>query len=197
MAEGLRERKKARTRRLIAAAALNRFDRDGYDATSVQQICDDAEVAVSTFYGYFSSKEATAFADDDARADHVATVIAETSVGDAPHHLLRAASIALAEHDLANRAEMLHRLQVVAREPALAAYGARRQAENIERFATLLANRLGLDPASDLRPRLAVAMTFAAVNAAWSAWLTSDGNDLVALVNQAHDVLDRGLAHTF
>jgi AcrR family transcriptional regulator len=197
MAEGLRERKKARTRRLIADAALARFARDGFDATSVQQICDDAEVAVSTFYGYFPSKEATVFLDDDVRADQVAAVITEAPEGDPPHQLLRRASLALAEHDLANRAEMVRRLEVIGREPALSAYAARQQAEHTERFAALLAERLGLDPTTDLRPRLAVAMTMAAVNAAWSAWLSSDRSDLISLADQAHDVVDTGLARTF
>jgi AcrR family transcriptional regulator len=162
----------------------------------VQQICDDAEVAVSTFYGYFPSKEATVFLDDDVRADQVAAVITEGPAGDPPHRLLRRATLALAEHDLVNRAEMARRLEVIGREPALSAYAARRQSEHTERFAALLAERLGLD-GIDLRSRLAVAMTVAAVNAAWSAWLSSDRSDLISLANQAHDVLDTGLARTF
>ena len=195
--QGLRELKKARTRRAIADAALTRFARDGFDETSVQQICGDAEVAVSTFYGYFPSKEATAFLDDDERAELVAAALGAAPVGQPPHVLLRTASIALARHDLANRANFLRWSSVIAREPSLVAYAARRQAENSERFALLLAERLRLHPDRDLRPRLAVAMTFGAVNAAWAVWLADDRADLVDLVNRAHDALDDGLAGTF
>ena len=195
--QGLRERKKERTRRTIADAALARFTRDGFEATSVQQLCDDAEVAVSTFYGYFPSKEATVFPDDEVRSDLVAAAITGARSDESPQALLRGASLALAQHDLANRADFVRRANVIAREPSLAAYAARRQAEHTERFTLLLAQRLGLDPDTDVRPRLAIAMAIGAVNAAWSVWLSDGSADLVALVGKAHDVLDAGLHQTF
>jgi AcrR family transcriptional regulator len=60
---GRRERKKERTRQAIAAAALRQFSAHGFDATTVAAICEEADVAVSTFYVYFDSKEAAAFPD--------------------------------------------------------------------------------------------------------------------------------------
>ena len=194
MAAGLRERKKQRTRAQIATAALQRFFRDGFDATSVQQICDDAEVAVSTFYAYFTSKEATVFPDDDERADLVAAAIVEASPEESAAAVLRHASLALARRDNSDRTAIMRRLKLVNREPALAAYAARRQAEHVDRFTALLARRMGVDPVRDMRPRLAVATSMAAVLAAWSAWLAQPKSDLLSLVTQAHDLLDHGLA---
>jgi AcrR family transcriptional regulator len=54
---GLRERKKAKTRTTIQAAALELFQRDGYDATTVDQIADRADVSQSTFFRYFPTKQ--------------------------------------------------------------------------------------------------------------------------------------------
>src|SRR5215469_13593435 len=54
---GLRERKKAKTRTAIQAAALTLFERQGYHATTVDQIAEMAEVSQSTFFRYFPSKE--------------------------------------------------------------------------------------------------------------------------------------------
>lgn len=54
---GLRERKKAKTRAAIQAAALHLFERQGYDATTVDQIAERAEISQSTFFRYFPTKE--------------------------------------------------------------------------------------------------------------------------------------------
>jgi hypothetical protein len=78
-------------------------------------------------------------------------------------------------------------------EPALAAYAARKQAEHIDRFTALLAERLRVDPVRDMRPRLVVSTSMAAATAAWSAWLAQPRSDLLALVTLAHDLLDEGL----
>jgi AcrR family transcriptional regulator len=53
---GLRERKRARTRAEIQAHALRLFHQQGYDATTVQQIIEEAEVSESTFFRYFPTK---------------------------------------------------------------------------------------------------------------------------------------------
>jgi AcrR family transcriptional regulator len=61
---GLRERKKARTRATIQAHALRLFRGQGYDATTVQQIIDAAEVSESTFFRYFPTKCDVVLSDD-------------------------------------------------------------------------------------------------------------------------------------
>lgn len=54
---GLREVKAARTRDAILATALRLFADEGYDATTMEQIAEAAEVGTSTLYRYFPSKE--------------------------------------------------------------------------------------------------------------------------------------------
>jgi AcrR family transcriptional regulator len=53
---GLRERKKARTRAEIQGHALRLFHQQGYEATTVTQIIEEAEVSESTFFRYFPTK---------------------------------------------------------------------------------------------------------------------------------------------
>jgi AcrR family transcriptional regulator len=52
----LRERKKARTRAEIQGHALRLFHQQGYEATTVTQIIEEAEVSESTFFRYFPTK---------------------------------------------------------------------------------------------------------------------------------------------
>jgi AcrR family transcriptional regulator len=54
---GLRERKKARTRRLIAETAARLFAEHGYEHVSVSDVAREAEVAEQTIYNYFQTKE--------------------------------------------------------------------------------------------------------------------------------------------
>jgi AcrR family transcriptional regulator len=61
---GLRERKKARTRAAIQGHALRLFREQGYDATTVQQIIEEAEVSESTFFRYFPTKGDVVLSDD-------------------------------------------------------------------------------------------------------------------------------------
>ena len=57
LAQGLRERKKAKARTLIQRQALRLFREHGYEATTIRQIAEAAEISESTFFRYFPSKE--------------------------------------------------------------------------------------------------------------------------------------------
>ena len=54
---GLRERKKARTRQAIAAAAARLFAEHGYEQVAVSDVAREAEVSEQTVYNYFQTKE--------------------------------------------------------------------------------------------------------------------------------------------
>jgi AcrR family transcriptional regulator len=52
------ERKKELTRRKIVNAALKLFKQHGFDAATMEQIAEDADIARGTLYNYFPVKEA-------------------------------------------------------------------------------------------------------------------------------------------
>ncbi len=55
---GRRERKKAQTRDKIFEAAMTLFADSGYDSVTIEQICDEADVANGTFFLHFPTKAA-------------------------------------------------------------------------------------------------------------------------------------------
>ncbi|MGQ4418531.1 TetR/AcrR family transcriptional regulator [Streptomyces sp. SAS_269] len=57
MAEGLRERKKRQTRQYISDVATGLFVERGFDAVTVAEIAEAADVSVNTVYNYFPAKE--------------------------------------------------------------------------------------------------------------------------------------------
>jgi AcrR family transcriptional regulator len=52
------ERKKKRTRQRIVQAALPLFQQHGFDATTMEEIAEQADIAKGTLYNYFPAKEA-------------------------------------------------------------------------------------------------------------------------------------------
>jgi AcrR family transcriptional regulator len=55
--EGLRERKKRRTRQAIGEAAMELFKAHGFDAVTVADVARAAEVSEKTVFNYFPAKE--------------------------------------------------------------------------------------------------------------------------------------------
>ena len=54
--EGRRSRKKAQTRIAIEDAALSLFAEQGYEATTLDQIAQRADISTATFFHYFRGK---------------------------------------------------------------------------------------------------------------------------------------------
>ncbi|WP_344011138.1 TetR/AcrR family transcriptional regulator [Streptomyces thermospinosisporus] len=61
---GLRERKKIKTRMAIREATYALIKEQGYDATTVEQIAERAEVSPSTVFRYFPTKEHIVLTDE-------------------------------------------------------------------------------------------------------------------------------------
>src|SRR5277367_1408103 len=78
---GRRERKKLATRDAIADQAMRLFLERGYDAVTVAEIAEAADVAVSTLFKHFESKEAIAFARDPAMEAELRRAVLERAPG--------------------------------------------------------------------------------------------------------------------
>ena len=68
---GLRERKKRDRRRRIEDVAIDLFVRQGFDATTIEQIAAAADIAPRTFFSYFATKDDLVLADYTDRLDRI------------------------------------------------------------------------------------------------------------------------------
>src|SRR6476646_5602063 len=72
---GLREQKKARTRRLIAETAARLFGERGYEHVAVSDVARKAEVSEQTVYNYFRTKEQLVTGRDEQIQDRLVDLI--------------------------------------------------------------------------------------------------------------------------
>ncbi|MET7638316.1 helix-turn-helix domain-containing protein [Streptomyces sp. NPDC005438] len=81
---GRRERKKAATREKIAGTAVRLFLERGYEAVGIREVAAEADVAVTTLFSHFGSKEALVFERDEDFEQRLTRAV----TGRAPHEPL-------------------------------------------------------------------------------------------------------------
>ena len=86
---GLRERKKARTRQLIADTAARLFAERGYERVAVSDVAREAEVAEQTLYNYFPTKEQLVTDRDEQIQDRLCDLIRSRPPGVTPAAAVR------------------------------------------------------------------------------------------------------------
>ena len=195
---GLRERKKLRTRQSLVDAAYALFARQGFAATTVEQIADAVEVSARTFHRYFASKEDVALSvlteQHDALVEALRTRPPQepvmTAMRNAVVGVLRAY-----EADEDCDAFRFHQMQtLIATSPALRAAAAEQGTVRTTEVAELVAQRLGVDPATDPRPGLVAAVALCATPAAVDARRAHEPSRPASeLYDQVFDLLGAGM----
>ena len=120
----LRERKRERTRQALVDAALELFERNGYEATTVAEIAARAEVGTRTFFNYFPTKEDLLFPEYDIRIQKTLAAIANRTPDETPAEVLLRALLEAGgpDSDLVSRLGAL-RLELARTVPAVSARG--------------------------------------------------------------------------
>jgi AcrR family transcriptional regulator len=159
---GLRERKKQQTRETIVREAMRLFSKRGFEATTVAEIAEAAEIAPRTFFSYFETKEDVVFHDLEELLVRLREELEKREPGTTTFDALREwIARSLAIHDASGREELARR-KLIGRTTALHA----REAANRSRFESAIADsvaaELGL-PADSLQPRMIGAAAISAL----------------------------------
>jgi AcrR family transcriptional regulator len=187
----LRERKKLRTRRALADAAMRLFTENGFDKTTLEELAEDAEVSKSTFFRFFPAKEAaaveaetelwTAYLDELAGRRLSGAVLGEL------HHALASAVAGL---DPGWDQRFLATRRLIIAEPALLRYVEHYRAGVKTQVIASLAGKLGLD-AEDLRLHLLAELTTTAFSVSGRYWVHHDGQGgRAALLDRFEEAID-------
>jgi AcrR family transcriptional regulator len=160
--EGLRERKKQRTREQIIEAAMGLFSERGYHATTIADIATAADVAPRTFFSYFPSKEAVVFHTVDRDLAGLASALRDRLPGETAFDALRRWVDAMFDQWMGDEDEALLRKRLCREDEGLANFQGGVMARIHELLLEAIADDLD-EPHDALRPRLVAAAAVAAM----------------------------------
>ena len=191
---GLRERRKRLTAAELEAAALRLFGERGFDSVTVDDIAAEADVSRRTFFRYFASKEDVLLADHFVQLARLREAMAARPPDEPILTALRNALLSITGDFEDRKEKVILRGRIMRDTPSLQARSLVHQKAWEEAMEEMVADRLGVDPAVDLRPGVVAATALAAMRVAFSNWLASGASsDLIAMTAGALDLLDGGL----
>jgi AcrR family transcriptional regulator len=191
---GLRERKKAQTYDAIIGAALELFERNGYDATTVEEIADAADVSPRTFFRYFDAKVETVMGHKDDRGSELGALIAERPPGEGPIEAFRQVMREVFGPMITDDPISTRQIKVMLGTPSLRAMAREHFHEHESELAQVFAERAGASTDA-----LRIHVTAAAVGSTmWiviGRWVTENGStdQLVPMIDEAFGLLAEGL----
>jgi AcrR family transcriptional regulator len=190
-----RERKKQHTRQALRTHALRLFTERGFEATTIQDITEAADVAPRTFFLHFASKEDLLLGDLAAGIAVFEELLAARPKGEDAYSAVRAAAVGALPTEESEIEELLLQARLMQEAPHLMGRVVERHAEYEQIITLRVAERYGLDPVTDVHPRLLAACAMTAIRVGLDLWYTRGGGKaLAAIVDELLDELGRGFA---
>ncbi|MEU3978711.1 TetR family transcriptional regulator [Streptomyces sp. NPDC026672] len=189
---GLRERKKIKTREAIRGATYALVREQGYDATTIEQIADRAEVSPSTVFRYFPTKEDIVLTDeyDEMLLEELRARPADEPWPESVRHVMHEA-VRLGVDDDPEVTRLRTRLTVEV--PAVRSRMMESMSLTGRMLCRAIGERTGHDP-QGLEVRVYAMALVGGLMEASLYWAEHDHrDDLAALVDRALDVIADGL----
>lgn len=188
---GRRERKKLQTRALIQREALRLFLEKGFEATTIEEIAEAADIAPSTFFNYFPTKESVVLQDDLDPVLLEALHMEATGLG--PIAVLRKAIHHVFSHLTPEQHTIFRRrLALLASNLSLRAAFLNQSASQLDEIVALVAERTGCSSDDFVVRNLAGAL-FGVMTATFLSAANDSSADVLGLADQALAHLEAGL----
>jgi AcrR family transcriptional regulator len=173
--EGLRERKKAATRRSLGIAAMRLAVQRGLDNVLVEDIAAEAGVSARTFNNYFASKYQAICALAMERSQRMGEELRNRPPGEPLMEAITNAVIApYAGATQSPDKEWIDGVRLVIASPALQGEYLRTHYSAQRMLAAAIADRTGTDPEADMFPAVLAGAVAAAIQVAHERWLHAD-----------------------
>ncbi|SDC42195.1 transcriptional regulator, TetR family [Sphingomonas sp. YR710] len=189
-ANGLRSRKKAKTRLTIEEAALALFAEQGYEATTVEQIAERVDISTTTFFRYFPSKSDVVLCQQGAQLPLLRQTIIDRPAGEndllAAQHAILAIWVPAIDPVHTKRAGM-----AAANSAVLRGLYNDINRSWLNAIAEALAERRGLAEA-DEQSKITARVALGVFTDAIGSWVSKDcRDDLSTVISQHFDTLRR------
>ena len=190
---GLRERKKQRTADAIRHAATQLFRDKGYEATTVEEIADAAEVSASTFFRYFPTKEAVLLRTSEGAAV-IRRGLAERPDDEPLWSTLSRALVEGLPSVIDYPADELERIRIAYTTPSARGAIAAAMADMKHEIAAMIRPLVGRGKQADLRANVLAGALCAAIEVTEDIFLASGSKgDPMALLANAREMYGAGL----
>ena len=189
----LRERKKNATRQALLTAGNRRFHQAGFEATTIDEVCQDIGVSRRTFFRYFADKESLAFPHRRERLERFVELLSCAPASESPVGGLRRISQMFAKEYTQNRDALVAQQRLVQTAPALLARENEIDRDWENGMAQAFRARAGGGVEAELRARVLAGAAIGVIRATMRHWFASGGKaDLAQLGDEALDCLERG-----
>lgn len=180
------DRQREAVRDEITQTAIDLFLRQGFEATTIDQILELVGVSRRSFFRYFGTKEDVVLGNLVSRGASIAEALSHRPAEEEPWDAIRAAFHEAQEMSAFGRRETLALGRMLFDTPSLLARHLEKRLRWQELFVPLIAARLPAEGDRDLQAHAIVTSALSCLDAASRAWVRSDGHtELSDLYDQA------------
>jgi len=189
----LRDRKKTATRASLLVAANHLFRTQGFEVTTIDDICVVVNVSRRTFFRYFPTKEALVFPHRAERLERFLAFLEVAPPGENPFETLRRATEDFAVDYMRHRDQILAQQSLIESSSSLQATEREIDRDWEEVISRHFMKSGSDEPEGELRARVLAGASIGVIRATMRHWFRRGGEeDLADLGLEAIDCLERG-----